>query len=420
MNMFRPAVRQGVKALILLYGPSGCGKTYSAIQVARGLVGPEGRIAFMDTEAGRGSHYANLTPYDRADLSPPFAPARYLEVIEAAEAEGYDALIIDSISHEWEGEGGVLEQAESIEISTRKSGLHCWNKPKGAHKKLINRLLRTRLHIIFCARAREKPKTVTNDKGRQEIVSDGFQPIVEKNFPYEMLISVGMNDQKPGVPDLSMHKKIPGELQPAFPPNKYIGIETGQLLRKWLDGAAPVDDEWTEAANAGREAARAGSASLAKWWTDSLDKPARTALAALKDGELKSIASAVDAQAAAVREFKEQPAGDPDPQPRTAPKRPNKPARDIREEVGSSLSLMLAEAETYASATDLAEWSESLRQSEDFKALSQDERKTVNAAIARKSLALMEAAGEAETSEETGETGDGDDAEETFPGDLTS
>ncbi|WP_270374939.1 hypothetical protein [Marinicauda sp. Alg238-R41] len=90
------------------------------------------------------------------------------------------------------------------------------------------------------------------------------------------------------------------------------------------------------------------------------------------------------------------------------------------QEPDSPAHLMIGEAEAFDSATDLAEWSESLRQSEDFKALSQDERKTVDNAIARKSLALMEAAGEAETSE-AGETGDGDDAgEETFPGDLTS
>lgn len=292
-NMFRPAVRQGVKALVLLYGPSGCGKTYSAIQFTRGLVGPEGTIGFLDTEAGRGSHYAHLTGYDIMDMAPPFTPARYLEAIEAAEEAGYDALIIDSISHEWEGEGGVLEQAEGIELRTNRSGLHCWAKPKGQHKKLINRLLRSRLHIVFCARAREKPKQVKDARGKTEIVSAGFEPIVEKNFPFEMLVSIGMSDTAPGVPDFDLKKKIPGELQPAFPAGQHIGMKSGELVREWLDGGAPVDQAFRDVAQAGREIARNGTEALKAWFAG-LDASEKKALKPLLDGELKSIAFASD------------------------------------------------------------------------------------------------------------------------------
>lgn len=292
-NLFRPAVRQGVKALVLLYGPSGCGKTYSAIQFTRGLVGPEGKVALLDTEAGRGSHYAHLTNYDIMDMAPPFTPARYLEAIEAAEEAGYDALIIDSISHEWEGEGGVLEQAEAIELRTNRSGLHCWAKPKGQHKKLINRLLRSRLHIIFCARAREKPKQVKDARGKTEIVSAGFEPIVEKNFPFEMLVSIGMSDAAPGVPDFDLKKKVPGELRPAFPAGQHIGMKSGELVGEWLNGGAPVDQAFRQAAEAGREAARQGTQSLKAWFAD-LDASEKKALKPLLDGELKSIAFASD------------------------------------------------------------------------------------------------------------------------------
>lgn len=291
-NMFRPAVRQGVKALLCFYGPSGCGKTYSAILAARGLVGSEGKIAFLDTEAGRGSHYAHLTNYDIMDLAPPFTPSRYLEAIEAAEEAGYDALIIDSISHEWEGEGGVLEQAEAVELRTKRSGLHCWAKPKAHHKKLINRLLRSRLHLVFCARAREKPKQVKVN-GKTEIVSEGFEPIVEKNFPFEMLVSVGFSDAAPGVPDFSLKKKVPGELKPAFPDGEQVGVKCGATIAAWLGGGAPVNEAFREAAEAGREVARRGSAALSDWW-EALAGSEKRALKNLLDAELKSIARAVD------------------------------------------------------------------------------------------------------------------------------
>jgi DNA polymerase III delta prime subunit len=292
-HLFRPAVRQGVKALTLFYGPSGSGKTYSAIQFTRGLVGPNGRIAFLDTEAGRGSHYAHLTGYDIMDLAPPFTPARYLEAIEAAEDAGYDALIIDSISHGWEGEGGVLEQAERIELNSGRAGLHCWAKPKAQHKKLINRLLRSRLHLIFCARAREKPKQVKDSRGKTEIVSEGFEPIVEKNFPFEMLLSVGFSDTAPGVPDLALKKKIPGELAGAFPQGSTVGLRAGEFVSTWLDGGAPVDHAFRAAAEKGREAARGGKASLTAWWRD-LDPSERKALEGMAHSELRSIAMAAD------------------------------------------------------------------------------------------------------------------------------
>lgn len=379
MNItFEPAVRQGVKALILLYGPSGCGKTYSAIELARGLVGESGKIAFIDTEAGRGSHYADLTDYYRADLAPPFTPDRYQQAIEAAEEAGFDALIIDSISHEWEGEGGVLEWAESIELRTKKSGLHCWNKPKGAHKKLINRLLRSRLHIIFCARAREKPKTVQDERGKQQIVSDGFQPIVEKNFPYEMLISIGMTDAAPGVPDTSLQKKIPGDLEPAFPSGQKIGSNTGQLLAEWLDGAVPVDQALKEAADLGRDAARDGTAALQRWWTN-LPGSDRKGLKSLLDAELKSIAQAAD-------EFNQSldEAGASQSAPQKRPDQDKRP-----DEVEALISSFTLSVETTNDLSELAERFESLKASEHWDSATPEQRKRAQDAHAERARRLL-------------------------------
>jgi len=387
MNItFEPAIRQGVKSLILLYGPSGCGKTYSAIQLARGLVGEKGRIAFIDTEAGRGSHYADLTDYYRADLAPPFTPARYQEAIEAAEGAGFDALIIDSLSHEWEGEGGVLEWAEGIELRTKKSGLHCWNKPKGAHKKLINRLLRARLHIIFCARAREKPKTVQDDRGKQKIVSDGFQPIVEKNFPYEMLISVGMTDAAPGVPDLTLQKKIPGDLSPAFPVGQKIGIETGQKLAEWLDGGAPIDEATRAKVDEGREVARSGTSALQAWWA-ALSKDDRTALKQLLDSELKSIATAADDFNQSLDE-----AGTAQPAPQ---KRPDQ--HRTLDATKAAIDSFILKVESCDDLGDLAERMEALKASPIWNDADQDDRDRAQSAHEERARTLL--AQEAEASD---------------------
>src|SRR5918992_4085005 len=104
---FRKAERKKAKLRLALCGPSGSGKTYSALLIAQGLA-PGGKIALLDTERGSGELYSSLAAYDVATLTPPFSPERYIDLIHEADTAGYQALIIDSLSHAWEGEGGCL------------------------------------------------------------------------------------------------------------------------------------------------------------------------------------------------------------------------------------------------------------------------------------------------------------------------
>lgn len=116
--MFHQAERRQAKLRLALCGPSGSGKTYSALLIARGLA-PDGKIALIDTERGSGALYADLTAYDVAALVPPYTPARYIELIRHAEQAGYAVLVIDSLSHAWTGEGGVLEMHDKATAASR-------------------------------------------------------------------------------------------------------------------------------------------------------------------------------------------------------------------------------------------------------------------------------------------------------------
>jgi hypothetical protein len=151
---FAPAKREQVSLLIALAGASGSGKTYSALRLAKGMA-PAGKIAFIDTEARRGLHYAEQFDFMHADMRPPFRPAAFIEGIRAAEAAGAEVVIIDSFSHEYDGEGGIMDWADELEKSGTKIPGN-WKVPKGAHKKLMNALLQCRASIIFCLRADEK------------------------------------------------------------------------------------------------------------------------------------------------------------------------------------------------------------------------------------------------------------------------
>jgi hypothetical protein len=108
---FKPAVREAVGLWIQLVGGSGSGKTFSALRMASGIAGDK-RFAFIDTENRRGLHYADQFKFDHADLRAPFRPEAYLEAIRAADEAGYPVIVIDSMSHEWAGDGGVLDWHE--------------------------------------------------------------------------------------------------------------------------------------------------------------------------------------------------------------------------------------------------------------------------------------------------------------------
>lgn len=281
----QPAIRRNVKAMVLLSGPSGCGKTYSALELARGLVGPDGKIGFLDTEADRALHYADLTPFLHATMSPPFTPERHIEAINEFKKHGVDALIIDSVSLEWAGEGGVQDIADADD---KAKGLQRWAKPKMRHKKFVNHLLQCRMHVIMCARATEKLVQVEQN-GRKEIVSAGWHAIVEKNLPYEVLISAVL-DEKTKVP---AYTKRPEQLREIMADGQRIDRAMGARLNAWLNSGA-------EAANPilaiARDKAAEGMKALTEW-RNSLTADDKRALVPIAD-ELKSIAKSADAESA--------------------------------------------------------------------------------------------------------------------------
>jgi hypothetical protein len=232
---FDTAQRSDTKALIGLYGQSGSGKTYSALMLGRGLVGPHGKLAMIDTESGRGALYADVIPggYLRADLGAPFTPQRYIEAIEAAEKGGIECLVIDSMSHEWEGIGGVIEMAGAIEARTGKSGLHCWKDPKGAHLKMLLKLLGTNMHVICCLRAKRKSRQVKDDRGKTVIVKDDFaSPKQDGDFIFEMTVHAEI------LPDHTMRvtKISHPELANVIRSGERITVDTGAKLAAWAKG----------------------------------------------------------------------------------------------------------------------------------------------------------------------------------------
>jgi hypothetical protein len=247
---FRPAIRENVGLLIGLAGGTGSGKTYTAMRLASGICGDK-RFAVIDTEAGRAKHYADMFRFDHGDLHPPFTPEAYSEAIVAADKAGYPVIVVDSMSLVWSGDGGVLDMQEA-ELN-RMAGddwkkreavkMAAWVRPKGSHKRMAQKLLQVRAHLILCFRAEEKIEMVRGEDGKMKIIPkksatglDGWMPISEKNLPYELTASFLLLATQPGIPHPI---KLQEQHRSLFPLDKPITEESGRLIAQWAAGGQP-------------------------------------------------------------------------------------------------------------------------------------------------------------------------------------
>lgn len=180
----RKAERAQSKLRIGLAGPSGSGKTMSALKLARGLVGPNGKICLIDTERGSAQLYANVTDFDVIELVPPFAPKNYIEAIEAAEDAKYDVVIIDSLTHAWADEGGILDQADKLEKAGRNR-FTMWADLTPQHRLLVNAMLNCDTHLIGCVRSKTEYAMDKDEKGKTTIKKLGMAPIQREGMEYE-------------------------------------------------------------------------------------------------------------------------------------------------------------------------------------------------------------------------------------------
>lgn len=240
---FRPATRENVNLLIGLAGGTGSGKTFTGMRLASGMAKGE-RFAVIDTENGRASHYADQFKFDVADLHAPFTPAAYTEAILAADKAGYTVIMVDSMSHEYAGEGGVLDmqEAEYQRMGGRDNvKVASWIKPKGEHKRMVQRLLQTRAHLILCFRA--EPKIEIAKEGNKTVIVpkkslvglDGWIPVAEKNLPFELTVSLLFTADAPGVPKPI---KLQEQHRALFPLDKPVTEESGRLVATWAAGGA--------------------------------------------------------------------------------------------------------------------------------------------------------------------------------------
>lgn len=229
-NIFRKAQRSQAKLRLAIIGPAGSGKTMSSILIAKGLCGENANIAMIDTENGSGDLYSDLN-YDVATLKPPFTPQSYLTAITEAEKAGYDICIIDSLTHAWAGEGGLLEMHDNATKATRNS-FTAWKEITPHHTRLVNKMIQASIHVIATVRTKTAYE-IQEVNGKKVPIKLGLSPVFRDGIEYEFTT----------VFDLSVDghvATVSKDRTGIFDSTHFVpSIKTGVEFAKWLNTATP-------------------------------------------------------------------------------------------------------------------------------------------------------------------------------------
>lgn len=191
------AVRKKIYTKLALMSPSGGGKTYSSLRIATGMAaeiekitGKKAKIMMANTEAERGYYYANEFNYDIVNIEAPHNPEKYVDLINFAVQQGYDILIIDSSSHEWEGKGGCLE------LQQQAGGTYqSWAKVTPRHNKFIEAIASSPIHIIATMRGKDQYELEKDERGKTNVKKLGVGAKQRDGFEYEFTCTFLIDQQ---------------------------------------------------------------------------------------------------------------------------------------------------------------------------------------------------------------------------------
>jgi hypothetical protein len=238
MFELRKAEKRKSKLRIGLAGTSGSGKTYSALKLAKGLVGDWAKVCVIDTELGSADLYESLGDYNVIPLTAPFSPERYIEAIHFAEASDMQCIIVDSITHEWDGIGGCLELLEqATKASPSKNSYTSWGKITPRHNAFIQALLQSPAHVITTVRRKQDYAMTTDSQGKTKVEKQGLKEVTREGFEYELTLSFALSQNHLAEPSKDRTGVFMSNPQ-------YDGFmiteDTGKMLRGWAEKGAEV------------------------------------------------------------------------------------------------------------------------------------------------------------------------------------
>lgn len=229
----RKAEKRQVKLKLGIQGPSGSGKTWGALALVRNLW-PDAKVLVIDTENESASLYADNFVFDTIPLDPPFESSRYEACIDYAVANKYDVLIMDSVTHQWDGEGGILRRKEELDRRPGANSWANWAQFTPEHTTFIEAIKQAPIHIVATMRSKQDYVLEQNDKGKSKPVKMGMAPIQRDGFDYEFSL----------VFDVQMdHKATVTKNRTGLFEGKVVNLadkKVAEQLKAWQESGKPV------------------------------------------------------------------------------------------------------------------------------------------------------------------------------------
>lgn len=244
--VIKRAERKQARLRLAICATSNGGKTWTSLELAFGIVEEfltrkilpgtlEGKVGLVDTERRSGHLYSHLGPYDVVELGPPFTVERYIAAQRALERAGCEVIILDSISHAWMGQGGVLALLDRFEAKDRFSQFGKTLNP--AQDEFVDSMLRSPAHII--ATMRSKTAWVIEDVERNGRTIKaprriGLAPIQRPGIEFEFTTMLDLETDSHFARVVKNRCPVFQDWQP-----KKISREHGRALASWLLEGAP-------------------------------------------------------------------------------------------------------------------------------------------------------------------------------------
>jgi hypothetical protein len=219
------AQRNQVKLRLGLSGASGFGKSYSALLLAYGITNDWAKIAIIDTENNSASLYAHLGEFNVLSLDDPYSPERYIKAIKTCEEAAMEVIIIDSITHEWNGKGGCLQLHEQL-----GGRFQDWAKISPRHQAFIDAILQSKCHVITTTRRKIDYSLDSDQNGRTKVIKHGTKEITREGFEYELTTNFELVNDK--------HLAVASKDRTGLFMNKpefVISKGTGKILKEWCN-----------------------------------------------------------------------------------------------------------------------------------------------------------------------------------------
>ena len=231
---FKRAERKAIPFKAAVAGPSGSGKTEGMLKMLTELVGPHGKFAVIDTENGSASLYSDRYTFDTLVLNAPYTSDRYIQAMQAAVDAGYDAVGVDSISHQWDGEGGILRRKEAKDVKGGNQWTN-WADFSKEHERFRSKILSLPIH--FVATIRSKIEYVQEEaNGKKSVKKVGMKPITREGMDYEfsLLFDIDVEHRAYAAKDRTGLFGDPNQAHDLM--TAYVG----QKIVKWLSSGKAI------------------------------------------------------------------------------------------------------------------------------------------------------------------------------------